>query len=257
MGKAERAYAHRKAHKIRAPVTDLKEIGETAAMTAGAAWLCYRSVLALLLVIPIGFLNHRRIGSARKRERRQQFRTEYREMLNNLAAAVSGGYSVEGAFLEAEKELPLIFGRDSLLAGDLHRLNQRVRMNTPVEEAFLEFAAKWDYEEVRTFAEIFSFAKRTGGDYTANIRRTAENIGEQMAVLEEMQVQSSEKRTELLVMSIMPPAILLYVNISSPDFTSVLYRNPAGVLFMTVMAAAYVCFIRLGRLIIERQEKKV
>lgn len=217
------------------------------------AWIFYRSAFGLLIFFPFAFLNHRRIRADREGEKRRRFHRQFREFLNSLSSALSSGSSVERAFLQAERDQRSLFPEDAVFLPDLHDVNGQVKLGLPVEKAFWEFAEKWPFEEVTAFAEIFSFAKRLGGDYGANIRKTAAGIGDRMEIVQEIEAMSAEKQMELKLMSAMPAAIMVYITAGSPDFLQASYHNPAGILVMTGCLGLYGGAVLLGRHMIRRQ----
>ena len=90
-----------------------------------------------------------------------------------------------------------------------------------------------------------------GGDYGKNLRRTAEKINEKMALKQENQALTAEKRLELLVMSVMPIGILLYMKIGTGEFMAPLYGNMFGVILMSAMLLLYFGMLKLGVFIIQ------
>ena len=52
-------------------------------------------------------------------------------------------------------------------------------------------------------------------------------------------------------MSMMPAGIILYLQITSPGFLSVLYGNPFGICAMTVCVAIYGAAYWMGRKIVD------
>ena len=130
-------------------------------------------------------------------------------------------------------------------------MNQKIAMNIQVEKAFTELAESIQLEEAESLAEIISFAKRSGGDYGKNIRDTAIKIEENLAVKEEIQTITTEKRLELKVMSIMPMGILAYISLTSRGFIAPLYGNLLGVILMTICLFIYGALIVMGGKIID------
>jgi tight adherence protein B len=126
-----------------------------------------------------------------------------------------------------------------------------VQVSVPIEKAFQMICKRHPYEEVLAFAEIFEFGKRLGGDYGKNLRRTAEKINEKMALKQEIQALTAEKRLELLVMSVMPIGILLYMKIGTGEFMAPLYGNMFGVILMSAMLLLYFGMLKLGVFIIQ------
>lgn len=230
----------------------LTEMGEDLLITILIAWLFYRSPLAMVYIFPVGYINRKRRLEAIEDKKQEAFHLQFRELLNILASSISAGYSVERAFIQGEKEMEELFGEKQVFKEDLHRLNSNVHLNMPVESAFLEFAKKWPYEEVLGFAEIFAFAKRLGGDYSVNIRKTAISIGDHLELRQEIQAITADKRMELRVMCVMPVGILLYITLASPEFLAGSYHNAAGILVMTICLGVYTLAVWLGKRIIRK-----
>ncbi len=161
------------------------------------------------------------------------------------------GHSVENAFVDAEQELWIVFGEQGVMYRELREINHQVQMSVPIEKAFQMICKRHPYEEVLAFAEIFEFGKRLGGDYGKNLRRTAEKINEKMALKQEIQALTAEKRLELLVMSVMPIGILLYMKIGTGEFMAPLYGNMFGVILMSAMLLLYFGMLKLGVFIIQ------
>jgi tight adherence protein B len=115
----------------------------------------------------------------------------------------------------------------------------------------MEFAKAIEIEEAISLAEVISFAKRSGGDYGKNIKQTAFKIEEAMAVKQEIETITTEKRLELKVMSFMPMGILGYISLTSSSFISPLYGNLIGIILMTICLVVYGLLIMLGRKIVQ------
>lgn len=196
-------------------------------------------------------VNEKRYEEKKKRLAEQKFMEEYKEMLLGLVSSLESGYSVENAFRETEGIVSKMYGKKGALVDELRKMNGRVALKEPVEQAFLEFADVFGYEEVTSFANIFVFAKRLGGDYIKNIRRTAVKIEEKIELKQEIAAAVAEKQMELNVMTVMPMAIITYMRIGSGEFLDPLYHSIGGALFMTVCIGLYLAAIVVGKKIVD------
>lgn len=217
----------------------------------GIAYVFYDSPLGLLLMPLVYFITKKEYQKYRKRKMQERFQKEFKEFLMCINNGLQVGHSVENAFVDAEQELRIVFGEDSVIHREICEINRQVRMSVPIEKAFLLLVKRYPYEEVASFAEIFEFGKRLGGDYSKNLRRTAEKLGEKMELKQEIQTMTAEKRLELLVMSVMPIGIIFYMRIGTGGFLSVLYGNVFGAFLMSTMLALYFAMIKLGIRIIQ------
>lgn len=215
------------------------------------AYIFYDSIWGILSIIPVYFVTKREYRKYRKNQLEERFQKEFKEFLMCINNGLQVGHSVENAFVDAEQELWIVFGEQGVMYRELREINHQVQMSVPIEKAFQMVCKRHPYEEVLAFAEIFEFGKRLGGDYGKNLRRTAEKINEKMALKQEIQALTAEKRLELLVMSVMPIGILLYMKIGTGEFMAPLYGNMFGVILMSAMLLLYFGMLKLGVFIIQ------
>ena len=97
----------------------------------------------------------------------------------------------------------------------------------------MDFAEESKVEDIIYFAEIFRYAKRSGGDLISIIRNTTQIIQQKEEVLSEIDTIISGKRMEQRVMSIIPAAIVVYLKFTAAEFIQPLYGNVYGAVMMT------------------------
>ncbi len=210
------------------------------------AYIFYDSFWGMVLIFPVYFVTKNEYQKYRKKQVEERFQKEFKEFLMCINNGLQVGHSIENAFVDAEQELWLVFGEQSVIYREICEINRQVKMSVPIEKAFMIMVKRHPYEEVESFAEIFEFGKRLGGDYSRNLRRTAEKLSEKMELKQEIQTLTAEKRLELMVMSVMPIGILLYMKIGSGGFLAPLYGNPIGIGLMSLMLALYLGMLKLG-----------
>lgn len=172
----------------------------------------------------------------------KQINLEFREGIQGIASALNAGYSVENSFIEAAKDLALLYGKRSVLVPEFRMVVTKCQLNCPVEEALQDLAVRTEVEDIRRFAEIFQTAKRTGGDLIAIARTTAERISEKIEVRREIETMSAGKRMEAQVMNCVPLGMILYFWVCSPGFLNCLYQGNGRTvmtLFLVVYLLAY------------------
>ena len=220
-------------------------------LSALRAFLFYKSVYGILIGIVVVPFWVRLSIKEQENKRHANLLLEFKEYMMLIVASLQTGYSLERAIKQSEVELKKLYSKDSVLLPFVHIMNQKLAMNVQLEKAFLEFAQAINLEEAQSLAEIISFAKRSGGDYGKNIKETALKIEGNLAVRQEIETITTEKRLELKVMCVMPLGILAYITITSSSFIAPLYGNILGISLMTVCLFVYGILIVLGRRIIE------
>ena len=181
-------------------------------------------------------------------ERAKKLMIEFRDAIQAVAAALLAGYSIEHAWKEAEREIMDLYGKEAMITKELIQMNAEIKLNRNVEEILHDLAVRSGVEEIQSFAEIFGFAKRSGGDFPQIIRTTAARISAKIEVEREVDTVIAGKKLEGKIMSVMPFFILAYLNLASGEFIDPLYGNLAGVL---VMSAALLVFV--GAMAINRR----
>lgn len=197
------------------------------------AWLFYKSWHAMPLFFPIFWLVRHYYAGWRRDKRRERLLNGFRESMQAVCAALLAGYSMENAWRESEKELAKLYGKESEMVQELHQMNIRVSMNQALEQVFAEFAERSGCEDIESFSEVFSFAKRSGGDFAGIIRSTVQRMNARMEVEQEIAVVIAGKKMEGRIMNLMPVFLMIYLNLSSGEFIAPLYGNLIGVCVMT------------------------
>lgn len=176
---------------------------------------------------------------------------EFCEVLKIVQASLLGGFSLEHAFLEAEKELLEINGEDSRMYQELQLMNKQVAMNETVESAFTALAIRSDIEEILIFAEVLCFAKRSGGNLIDILDGFISRIHLLRDTEREIEVLVASRKYEQKVMIILPMVILAYLKFSFREYLSVLYGNLFGIVFMSVCILLYGLSVIWGRKIMQ------
>lgn len=220
------------------------------AFTGIIAWLFYDSVWGILLFPAVCVVYKRLYNEDQLREHKAKDQRDFRELLELLLGSMQAGYSFENAFINVQKELSLVLGRDNKLVGAVDEMNRRVSMNMPVEAAFEALATSFDLQECYEFAEIIKIAKRLGGDYNRNIRWAAEKIEDKISLAADIEVMLAEKKLELRIMTIMPLLIMAYIKVASGEIISAMYHNIIGVSAMTICLVLYLVMIKWAKRIV-------
>lgn len=215
------------------------------------SWLFYDSFYGVFGLSPIIWLWHRERSMMRKEKEEEQFRRMFREWILLLASSLSAGYSVENAMGQSFRELQLMFPSGGVMLDELKEMLAKADNNQRPEILIQELAQRHPMEEVKSFAEVFSTARRSGGSLNAIIRSTAAQMAGVMDTRREITTILAAKVYEQKIMSMMPAAVLLYVRFGSGEFLNGLYHNAAGVFVMTVCLVIYIAAYLLGKRMVQ------
>lgn len=228
----------------------------SAAVTAFMAYFFYRSLWAMLPLLPAGVVFFCKIRRSKGEREREELTAQFRECILAVGTLLGAGYSVENAFLECEQDMALMYGKDALICGELRMVRRGLHINVSLEELLTDFGERSGCEEIVQFAEVFSIAKRSGGNLAEIIRSSAELISRKAELKQEIDTLLSGKKMELNIMKIMPFAILAYIGAANPGYFDTLYSDLYGRLIMTGCLAAYIGAYMLGELVIRRMRKE-
>ena len=137
------------------------------------------------------------------------------------------------------------------MAKEWRQMNLEVGMNEPIEKKLMGFAMRSGCEDIESFAEVFAFAKRSGGDFAKIIRTTVSRMRGKMEVEREIATVLAGKKLEGRIMNVMPLFILAYLNVTSKEFLQTLYGSPFGVFVMTTALAVYGAALKLSEKILD------
>lgn len=201
--------------------------------------LFYGTFAAMIFLVPFIILfikiRKKQLQDVRNKELKRQFK----DAILSISDLMSVGYSIENSIRECYREMISIYGKDSHICRELKNMIKKVELNTPIEKVFEDFENRTDINEIRLFSQVFSIAKRTGGDMVFLIHMVSENISQSLHVEEEINVVISEKKLEQRIMTLVPIGIIVYVRVTSPGFLQVMYETIAGRIIMTICLAAY------------------
>ncbi|MCD7981899.1 MAG: type II secretion system F family protein [Clostridiales bacterium] len=158
-----------------------------------------------------------------------------------VSGSLGAGYSMENAWRRAEKEMAALYGEDAVFCVELRHMNQRLAMNEPLEKILSEYAVQSGVEDICRFSEVFSYAKRSGGDLGVIIRSVTGQMQQKAEILSDIEISVASKKMEQRMMNLLLPGVLLFVTISSPSYVSTLYHNALGILVMSICLGGYLC----------------
>lgn len=229
----------------------MKYLGQSVALCIAVDYLFYQSILALILIIPVSVVYLKWQRNRMIRERKKRLNYEFKDALTSLSVAVQAGYSVESAVNTCVRDLERLYGRGSDVVEEFRYIESQQHISVPLEELFLDLGERSQIEDIENFASVFYTAKRTGGDMNRVIQKVSRMLGDKIDVKKEIEATLAAKKSEQMIMSLMPAGIIVYLQMTSPGFLSVLYGNPFGIAAMSVCLAIYVTAYWMGRKIVD------
>lgn len=214
-------------------------------------YLFYKSVFAFVLMLPAVFLFHRYNKKLLAEKYRELVNLQFKDSLLSFSSALRAGYSMENAVAESHEEMIRMHGESAPICKELGIIQNQLSLGIPLETCFDDFAKRSQSEDIETFAAVFEIAKRTGGDLVEILQKTSSDIASKIDTRNEIAVVIRSKRLEQNIMALMPPFIILYIDLSAGSILTPLYETFLGRVVMTVCLAVYIAAYFLSRKIMK------
>ncbi len=209
-----------------------------------ASYLFFKSLLVSvlsILILPILSKYHEaRLALNRKRELNYQFR----DVLYSVSSSIATGRHLPEALSDAKDHMILIYGEDGLMVQELVKIAQGFFESKDSEEQILlDFSRRTGLEDIANFVEIYFTCRSTGGDMEHVIIKAADSIVEKISIHREIQMLTTQKKFEGKLLTGLPFLVIGFLEITSPDYLSVMYETAIGRVLMATalfgIAVAY------------------
>lgn len=224
---------------------------EGVGVVAMIGYFFYHSWIACLCLAPVLFLFLKDKKKELARKRRQELGIQFKDMILSVAASQKAGYSIENAFRESYRDMEMLYGAKSLICTEIRHIMAGLDNNVVLEKLLYDLGMRSHEPDIMQFADVFYIAKRSGGNMTDILAKTAVVIEQKMETDKEIQLMVSARRMEQRIMNAVPFLIIFYVSSTSRGFFDVLYHNLVGIAVMTVCLGLYGVAYRLSKRIVE------
>ncbi len=215
------------------------------------SYLFYESLYAFVFLLPVGVMLYKKKIDSAIESKKTQLKIQFKDAMTAVSFSLNVGYSMENSFKEAIQELKALYGDNSMIVKEFNIIVNRVSRNEKLEDALYDFAQKSEIEDIRYFAEVFCYAKVSGGDMISIIKNTVRTISEKIDTENEIQIVISAKKMEQKIMSVIPFGIIGYLKLTSSDFICNLYGNIIGVTVMSGCLFMYFVSVILANKIVD------
>lgn len=203
------------------------------------SYLMYRNILFSAVIIPLVPRIRSVVSQTLADRRRRRYMDEFKDFLFMASTSIGAGRSMKDAIAESIPSLRSIHGKDSVLAGELSKAYERMHVGGENDVTVLMDLAKASgQEDVYDFVTIYSICKTTGASLIIALSRAASVIIDKMTIEREVQELVRRKKSEGMIIFVMPVIVILFLNMSAPDYIAPLYETLTGRLIMTGVVAS-------------------
>ena len=128
------------------------------------SWLFYRSIYGMVSTVPLLFVTRRLFCSYLSNKQKREMLYQFGEIIQMASSSLKAGYAIENAFIQAHQEYVKLYGPKDAIAQEFRKIICRLALSEPLEQLIEDLAQRSQIEEIVSFSQVLSFAKRGGGD---------------------------------------------------------------------------------------------
>jgi tight adherence protein B len=180
--------------------------------------------LALGLVVPWIYLG------VKRNKRLAKFNGQLPETLQLMAGSLSAGLSLAQSIDTIERE-----GSEPI-AGEFRRALVETRLGVPVEDSLESVAQRMDSRDFAWVVMAIRIQREVGGNLAELLLTVAATMREREYLRRHVSGLSAEGRLSCWILGGLPPAFLLYLVLTKPDYVHPMFTQPLGWLMCVAMA---------------------
>lgn len=188
-----------------------------------------------------------------RRARRQLLNLQFRDALYSIAGSLRAGASLPTAVERSVSDLRRILQgqRQQPMVEELERVAAEMQVGGSLEDALVRLRDRVRLEDVTDFVNSALLCQVRGGNLALVMADIAQIIGDKVSVQRQVQVLTAGKRLEAILLTGVPPVLVLVLAATSPDYLAPLFSTLAGQLLALLGVALLVAAYFIGRKIVE------
>lgn len=157
-----------------------------------------------------------------KNRRQTQFQTEFANAIDVIVRGVKSGLPLNDCLR--------IIGQEAAepVAGEFRAITEGLRVGLTLEEALKKMYERMPVAEVNFFMIVLSIQSKTGGNLSEALGNLAGVLRDRKRMKGKIKALSSEAKASAGIIGSLPPAVMLLVYMSTPDYITVLFTDRMG-----------------------------
>lgn len=201
------------------------------AVVAAAVGFLFTSggVLATLFLFVGGAVLPWMFLSFKKSRRLKAFNSHLGETLQLVSGGLSAGLSLAQSLDTVVRE-----GTEPI-AGEFRRALVEARLGVQIEDALDSVGQRMESEDFGWVVMAIRIQRDVGGNLAELLLSVAATMREREYLRRQVKSLSAEGRLSGLILGALPPVVLIFLNISNPDYLNPLFANTLGWLLIAAM----------------------
>jgi tight adherence protein B len=196
------------------------------------------AVLGAALGLGLAVLPWWRVAHAR-RQRIERIERQFPQALDLMSRAMRAGHAFGSAVRMVAEELPEPLGQDFRVLFD------EMNYGVPAPTALAHLAERVPLPDVSYFVVAVMIQRESGGNLAELLDKISTIVRERLKLHGEIRTLSAEGRLSAIILTALPFAVGVVVNVVNPQFMAVLWTDPSGLrmvgaaLFMMVLGTLW------------------
>ena len=169
-----------------------------------------------------------------KRRRLEKIQRQLPESIELMARALKAGHAFSGALQMVSAEGP------EPAAGEFRLTFDEINFGVSVQDALTSFATRVPLTDLRYFVIAVLIQRESGGNLGELFDKISGLIRARFTLLGRIRVLSAEGRLSAWILSCLPFATGLMINIANPGFLDILWTDPLGLIMVSTALAMMV-----------------
>jgi len=193
----------------------------------GRVWL---GLVAAVVIgsIPIITIVYRRAARLRS------FEKNFPEAIDLLARAVRAGHALYNGIEIVGQEM------NEPLAGEFRKTYEEQRLGLEFREALVNLTKRVPLQDVKFFAVALTIQDETGGNLAEILANLAATVRERFKIRGDVRVKTAQGRMTAVILTSLPPGMLLLLNFLNPGYSRLLFTDPYGITALSIAATLQV-----------------
>ena len=178
----------------------------------------------------VGFLGKRR---------RAKFSAAFADAVDVIVRGIKSGLPVHDCFKIIAKEAPLPLGPE------FQTLVEGLGVGLTLGQALDKMYERMPTPELKFFAIVIAIQQKTGGNLSEALNNLSVVLRARRMMGEKIKALSSEAIASAGIIGSLPPAVMILVSLTSPDYMAKLFTEPRGqfMLLIAVLLMAFGIFV--------------
>jgi tight adherence protein B len=166
----------------------------------------------------------------RRHKRMRAFEKNFPEAIDLLARAVRAGHALNTGMEIVGQEMT------EPIAGEFRKTYEEQRLGLQFREALINLSVRVPSQDVRFFVTALIIQDETGGNLAEILGNLSATVRDRFRIRGEVRVRTAQGRLTAVILTCLPPGMLVALNFINPEYSNVLFTDIYGILALIVAA---------------------